>query len=89
MFKLNPVLLSFVAAQGSMSPISLSRLKPVIPDYDWSIFGARTNSMSGITKNVLLIGVSNVRFWHSADKITELKVRCERKADVLVAVHVS
>ncbi|UUE56935.1 hypothetical protein [Pectobacterium aroidearum] len=66
MFKLNPVLLGLVAAQGLMSPISLSRLKPVIPDYDWSIFGVRVNSVSGITKNGLLIGVSNVRNWRRA-----------------------
>lgn len=26
--------------------------------------------------------VSNVYFWHEADKLLELKVRCERGADV-------
>lgn len=25
----------------------------------------------------------NVRFWHEADQITELEVRCERKAHIL------
>lgn len=26
---------------------------------------------------------SNIRFWHEADELTELKVHCERKADIM------
>ena len=38
-----------------MSPISLSRLKLVIPDHDWRIFRTRSNSVSGITKMFFLL----------------------------------
>lgn len=47
---------------------------------DWQV--RRQQKRVDLPPMINAVHVNNVRSWHGADKLTELKVRCERGADV-------